>query len=278
MAQQIVEITLPADLEFSSFVRETSKVFFLQIGFSEDWAERLKLVLDELFTNAYKYGSEKMESKIHITLTFDEENTYFKVEDEGRGEVKVSVEGLKSAIDRNAKELNNLGKKSGRGLALISTLWTDELTLEDSSKGGLSVGFKKKISKEIPLSPPTFDLASASAKRIEKVVHTSQVSVMPEGPTQTIPLEGEIHSGNIEEKIQPIISQLATLPEGGVLVLECHNLHYFNSTFIGHLASWYNKIKDRDGHIVLKNTSKEIRSVLNLVGLSHVVYVDSAQF
>lgn len=273
MSKQKVELTLPADLEFSSLVRRISEEIFNHVGLTKEWANRLKLVVDELFMNANHYGSKSGEGKIYILFSFDESEVSFRIEDEGGGEEKTSAEELKKVIHKNSDEVNDVTKTSGRGLALISNLWTDELNIEDSQHGGIAISFTKKISSEAPPAPsPMIQTPQPMAPGAE----AKEVSpVAPKGPSELIKLSGEIDASNIEEKIRPVSDKLKTLAEGSTLILNCKALTYINSTFIGYLAAWLNEIQAKDGQLVLKNTSKQVREVLELVGLSRVIYLES---
>ncbi len=244
-------------------------------GFCEAWAERLKLVLDELFTNACKYGSAEIGGKLFIHFERDETEIYFQIDDEGKGKNKASVEKLRAHIEKNARELDDLTKKSGRGLALISALWADELILEESSHGGLCVGFRKKINGDKPAEPPHSSLSLTSLDKVNKVLTTHSTLSTDSKNTVILTLEGEVSFSNLQEKIKPIEEALKTLHEASTLILDCQKLRYFNSTFIGYLASWYNELHKRHCHLLLKNTNQDIRSMLDLVGLSRVIYVDS---
>lgn len=271
MTEKKIELTLPASLEYSSLVRQISEEVFSHVGFTKEWANRLKLVVDELFMNANRYGSSEDDGKVYISYLIADSEIHFTIEDEGRGEKKVTPDKLKELIKKNADEMNDITKTCGRGLALISDLWTDELTIDSSPHGGLRLSFKKKISAEAPPAPP---IVAPVAKESAKKPEPSISPVAPQGPAETIALEGEIDQSNLEEKVKPIEEKVSAFPENGVLVLDCEKLKYFNSTFIGHLAAWHNKIQAKGGQLVLKNTSKEVQEVLELVGLSRVIYME----
>ncbi len=143
---QKIELTLPADFKFSPLLREVSGRIFDDLGFTEAWSGRLKLVLEELFNNAVEYGSNEI-SQVYITFLFDEQELSFQVEDEGTGPKKIYPLELHAIIKKNREELdaNDQNKDGGRGLALISRLWADRLSVENSSHGGLLLGFRKEV-------------------------------------------------------------------------------------------------------------------------------------
>jgi len=254
-------------------VRQVSEDFFAYAGFTREWSARLKLVVDELFMNSIRYGSVKNESKIYLKFTLNDNEVSFTIEDEGRGEKKVSAEDLQAVVLKNSAELEDITKTSGRGLALISTLWTDGLIITQGAHGGLAVTFKKTVTDQLPPVPPMLNITPVESADLKSDKTVSPVS--DAGPREIIALDGEIDSSNIDAKIKPVNDKLAELPEKGILILDCTNLTYFNSTFIGHLAEWHNKLQQKSGQLVLKNTNKEVREVLDLVGLSRVIYLET---
>lgn len=264
MPKHKIEFTLPADLKFSSLVRRISEEIFHYVGFNKEWASRLKLVVDELFMNANRYGSKTDDDKIYIFFVFDEKEVSFRIEDEGKGERKTSAEGLKDLVHKNVDEINDITKTSGRGLALISSLWTDDMKIEDSEHGGIAISFTKKISVEAPPALPPMGL-------VEQEVAAPSIPQLKE----EIKISGEIDASNLVEKVQPVSDLLKTLAVGSTLVLDCGDLVYINSTFIGYLAAWLNELQAKRGHLVLKNTNKDIQEVLELVGLTKVIYLES---
>jgi len=272
MLKQKVELTLPATLKFSSLVREIAADVFTYVGFTKEWSNRLKLVVDELFMNANRYASKEGESKIYILFEYDEDAISFKIDDEGAGENKMSAEDLRKKIEKNKQAIGDVTKTSGRGLALISDLWTDGLVIEDSPYGGIAVSFTKAITSEAPPAPPALQVAPV------QVTPTPAEKVSPvalQGPTEVMKIVGEIDQSNIEEKVKPVEEKVVAMPEKGVLVIDCSELVYFNSTFIGHLAGWHNALQQKKGQLVLKNTNAEVQDVLNLVGLSRVIYIET---
>ena len=271
MTKKKIELTLPATLKFSSLVRAIAADVFDYVGFTKEWSSRLKLVVDELFMNANRYASKEGESKIYIEFEYDDKTVSFKIDDEGAGQEKVSAEDLKKKIQLNKESVMDVTKTSGRGLALISNLWTDEVIITDSPHGGISVFFVKEITSETPPAPPMQSIPSVPRPAPED---TKDSPVMAQGPTEIIKVVGEVDQSNLEEKVQPVEEKVKSMPENSVLVMDCAELIYFNSTFIGHLASWHNAMMQKGGQLVLKNTNDEVRDVLELVGLSRVIYME----
>ncbi len=275
MEAQKLELTLSANMEFSSLLRHVSEEVFQYVGFTTEWSNRLKLVVDELFMNANRYGSKADSGKIYANFLFENGQVVFQIEDEGLGEKKVTAQELRTLLDKNTHEVADLTKTRGRGLALISALWTDELKIEDSLRGGLLIRFKKSVSHVAPPAPPKLQVVDPMA---EKQVPEQVGAVSPlvhSGPRKIIALEGEIDADNIAEKIKPILSELVLMTNDSVLVLDCEKLTYINSTFIGHLAGWHNELSKKNGHLVLQHLSKDVKDILDLVGLGKVIYMEA---
>jgi len=102
LSKHKIAFTLPADLKLSSFVRCVSEEFFLHVGFVQEWAVRLKLVVDELFMNANHYGSAAEGGNVYISFEFDDNEITFRIEDEGKGKEKINAEELKKKIQKNS--------------------------------------------------------------------------------------------------------------------------------------------------------------------------------
>ncbi len=139
-------ISLPADFYFNASLRSISECIFTYAGFDTRTIQRLVLVIDEIFMNAVKYGSDGPEDDIHISFEW-EKGDYIKVkiEDEGKQLTHTAAEELKKKM--NKEFLNhNPSKSSGRGLAQIVLNLTDHLQITQSSFGGIAVTFLKRVS------------------------------------------------------------------------------------------------------------------------------------
>lgn len=268
MEKQKIEFNIPANLHFSSLVRNIAEEVFCFVHFSNGWCNRLKLVVDELFMNAVKYGSIENQSTVHIYFIYDDKEVQFQIEDDGAGPQAISVEALKSVIDKNANQ-NDVTKTSGRGLAMITTLWTDNLDIKESSHGGIAISFSKTIETQPPPPPPLVKAIISQPTEPLKPVEQKK----SEGPAFTVKLHGDIDQLNIDKLSLPVNEHIAALPQDGTLILDFSELDYINSTFIGLLASWLNDVKQKGGQIVLKNINDQIKDVLNLVGLGQVLNI-----
>lgn len=285
MQKQTIQIALTANLNYSGLIRHVANEVFENAKFSKAWCGRLKLVVDELFMNAVKYGSTKDKSVVHIAFEYDDKGMQFTIEDDGTGPQAKSAAELKAIIGRNEAN-NDLTRTSGRGLALIAKMWTDGMEVAQSTYGGIGIGFVKKLENAgapPPVAPmelilPEVEtvqatLAPAPAVAPHLPVSPTPVSTPINGPVFQIKLSGEIDQSNIAEKIAPVTAQVETMPTGSVLALDFSELTYINSTFIGSLAGWHRILQAKQGHIRLSHLTEEVKEILTLVGLINVLEI-----
>lgn len=270
MQKQKIELNLPANLSYSSLIRHISDEIFSSIGFSQEWSSRLKLVVDELYMNAVRYGSTQNFSEVKVVFSFDDIEVNFRIEDDGTGKNKISADQLRDLISQNINN-NSITQTSGRGLALISKLWTDDLMINQGQSGGIVISFTKKLEVDSPPSPPLVSTAMLSKKQIKPQVHQTS----SKGKEFTIKLLGEIDQTNIDSLVLIIDKQVNNLSDNARLVLDFEKVLYINSTFIGHLASWYNDINKRNGILVVKNANTNVLDIIDLVGLGNVLTIEN---
>ena len=234
---------------------------------------------------------------------YDEDGIQFTIEDDGTGPQALSAEDLKAIIQKNEKN-TDLTRTSGRGLSMITKLWTDQMEITKSKYGGVAISFIKRLETAVsppkPLPPPSglikkaIDASAPQSAKAEPIPKPEAVpaktppkaelpsakptevpvpAAAPSGtqPVYEIKLSGEIDQSNITEKVAPIYDQIEVMPENGVLMLDFSELEYINSTFIGNLAAWYTSLQKKGGRICLKNVNDEIKEVLSLVGLLNIL-------
>jgi stage II sporulation protein AA (anti-sigma F factor antagonist) len=293
MDKQTIQIAITANLDYSALVRHVASEVFENARFSKAWCGRLKLVVDELFMNAVKYGSTKDKSVVHISFEFDKDSVQFTIEDDGTGPKAKSAEALKEIIQKNEAN-NDLTRTSGRGLALIAKMWTDGMQVAQSTYGGIGIGFLKKLENaEQPPATPALDLSMLSPEvpvvaplRVEPMVapvgampiasqkpSPSAAGPKPQGKIYEVKLSGEIDQSNMTEKVAPVNDQIATMESGSTLSLDFSDLTYINSTFIGNLAGWYRILQKKQGSLRLKHVNESVKEILTLVGLINVIEI-----
>jgi anti-anti-sigma factor len=277
MEKQTVQITITANLNYSSMIRHVAGEVFENAKFSKPWCGRLKLVVDELFMNAVKYGSTQDKSLIYITFEFDQNAVSFTIEDDGTGPKAKSAAELQAVIQQNEAN-KDLTRTSGRGLALIAKMWTDGMQVAQSTYGGIGIGFTKKLENASkppengPMELPTLSQEpSPTPTPLISPIGAPIGAPIGKGPKTTVKLSGEIDQSNMAAKIAPVTEQVNALPEGAILELDLSDLVYINSTFIGNLAGWYRALQQKGGALRLLHATEPVKEILNLVGLANVI-------
>ncbi len=258
MPKQTIEINVPADLGLSAIVRTLAHDVFREAGFPEAWCGRLKLVTDELFMNAVRYGSTPGISVVRLRFVLGDGQIEFHIEDDGTGSQKMTPQELAARINQNEQD-QGVARTSGRGLATITHLWTDGVTIDKSALGGLRVAFVKKIETT---PPPSFPAGAALVPAL---------SLLADAPTFTFQLSGSMDQDNVDAISKTLQKQILEAPTRFNLVLDFKGLDYINSTFIGLLANWYNQAHPKGGVLQIANANASVRDVLTLVGLTKVI-------
>jgi len=142
-----IKILVPANLSFSSWVREFSKEVSSLVGFWQRQTNLFKLIIDELFMNAVRYWSNN-ESNVFIEFVIDGERIICAIEDDGQWEEKVSAEDLNNIIIKEQENIS-LHKAHWRGLAQITSKLVSAFEISNKESGGLRIEFVVEINKEL---------------------------------------------------------------------------------------------------------------------------------
>lgn len=250
-----IDLKVPADLRFSSGVREFINEFCIYCNFEHTTCNQLKLIIDELFMNAIRYGSGA-NSQVVVKLSYQNDQVKGVVEDEGKGKEKITEHDLEKIIITQTNN-NVITKTSGRGLAQIVKQWTEKMEINNNKSGGITISFEKDVkykkgSQNIK-KDPLLEIKPTSLKEFKFI------------------FEGEIGEENIKENKKIVADFLKSHTGSYRIVLDFEKLYYCNSTFIGQIADWYNKIKKRNGEIIILNPSEDILDIIDMVGLTKVI-------
>lgn len=259
---------VPADLSISSSVRTIAVRIFKEVGFEGVYISRLKLVFDELYMNAVRYGSFEG-STIFITFEFEEKTLRVCFEDEG-GESKLSAEELQEIISFQ-KENKNPEKTSGRGLAQITHEWADDLQVWNGRRGGLCIAFSKSL-------PSAEDDGEGTPLKETPPEEMHPLQVAPGAKEKRFELSGEIDNSNLHEKVKIVESFVLDNVTPCLLILNLKKLHFCNSTFIAKLAMWKQALTSYGGDLVIENVQHDIYEILQLVGMYKIIHITKEEF
>ena len=254
-----IKLLVPANLAFSSGVRDISKEAATLVGFDDKDKNLIRLVIDELFMNAVRYGSDD-KSHIFVEILDHEGKLICAIEDEGKGESKIKAEALKKIIEEKRDEVS-LDKEHGRGLAQITTQLVSAFDVFDKEDGGLRIEFAIEKGQA----------EAKSSKNKPKAKSGIEEKILPE---KTVRISGSIDLSNLQEIITPINEVLEKYKNKPFrLILDFTKLDYCNSTFLGCLAEWHSKLDAYKGEVVVRNPKPNVKEILDLVGLSTVLRI-----
>jgi len=249
-------LEVPADLYFSASIRDFALDMFKMAGFDTAWQNKLKLVIDELFMNAVKYGSNGS-SNVYLTFEILDDGINCSVEDTGTGKESASVEELQIKI-KAQRENTNLEKTSGRGLAMITDEWSDKFEVIKSEHGGVKLWFFKQTS---------------AAGELPKPEHATELTIPEKEQHITVKFTGEIDQFTMAQNVEDVEKLLKDDAVNVHIDLDFTEVTYLNSTFIGYLANLFNKLKKKNSSLRILGVNDDIFDILNLVGLTKILNV-----
>ncbi len=115
-----VSASLPASIMYIPLFREFVSDILIRAGFSERFAYRTEIIVDELCSNAIKYGSNDSHSRIDIKLTWYDDHIDLSITDEGGSAESIDI--LKTSINENTDTVSDKTNELSLGLQIVKTL------------------------------------------------------------------------------------------------------------------------------------------------------------
>lgn len=250
---------VPASLNYSESVRMVSMEVWDDAWFDKREKNMIRLVIDELFMNAVKYGSNET-STVLVEWGFEWDTVFFAVEDEWKWKNKISAEDLLKIIEEE-KDNTNLTKTHWRWLAQITWVMTSSFEVKNWKLWWIRLEFSKKQWEKFP-------------EKLIKKEKITEKPVIKKVDKKVFELKWEIHLKNMEEISDPIDEYVEHISFPVDLILECKELKFFNSTFIWKIAWWYNIVSENWWELKMRNVSGEIFEILDLVWLTQSITIE----
>ena len=115
---EIIRNILHTDLSLIKEFRDETIDIFNNMGLSDDYIFKIRLILDELIVNSYKHGNNKdFDKTIDVVIMVNKDSCMIKVKDEGEGIY------YQKCTDKLADH--------GRGIHLVKNL-SDNLIVRDN--------------------------------------------------------------------------------------------------------------------------------------------------
>lgn len=249
-----VLLSVPADLKYSSVVRDTVKQCLSTSNTASTWIYRLVLVVDELFMNAVKYGSASPEDEVTTRISISEEGIFIEVEDSGTGHGRtMKPEDLHAIIDENASN-KDLSKDSGRGLAIIAKAFTDEMSILSTPVGGTII----KVYK-------AFANCTLDAKKSEFIhVIESKRSI-------EVFLNEELFTESQERNMQRVFTAVEDHKKA-TFIFNFARMRYLSYINLRIMVDLCVRIKDYGGTFILRNLSPQEAALFNKLQFPEISY------
>lgn len=256
------KLIIPASLNYSEAIRTISaEVVEDSWSFSKKEKNMIKLVVDELYMNAVRYWSSKS-SSVLIEWWFEEWNVVFAVEDEWQWKNKITADDLRKIISEEKKN-NDIRKTHWRWLAQITWAMTTAFDVLNWDMWWIRVEFSKKAGH----------INKTSAK--EKKITPESINPALILEKKEFTLKWEMDLSNSEEKIVEIEKYVNSVEYPVKIILNCKDLTFFNSTFIGHLAWWYSSVSKFWWALVLSDMSDEVFEIIDLIWLTSILHIEN---
>jgi serine/threonine-protein kinase RsbW len=140
----VIELTLPARVEYIGVVRLLISGIANRIGLSYDEIEDMKLAVAEACTNASLHAyKDDDQGSIHIRCTIYEDRIVIVVADSGTSFDMANLKEKRGPIDKNV-DIEDL-TEGGLGLYLIHTLMDE---VEISEEAGVVVSMTKYLRRD----------------------------------------------------------------------------------------------------------------------------------
>lgn len=250
----IVTLTVPADLKYSSVVRDTVKQCLDTTHTSSTWIYRLVLVIDELFMNAVNYGSLDSSDLVTLRVFVTEEGIYIQMEDSGNGHGNtITPEAINSLIEENSSAMD-LTKESGRGLAMITRAFTDSFEISQSEHGGTVITVYK-----------------AFANCVLDAKTTDFINIIESGKSIEIFLTEELFTEGQEKNLQRIFNTV-TDHKTATFIFNFASMRYLSYINLRVMADLCVRIKDHGGTFMLRNLSPQEAALFKKLQFPEISY------
>lgn len=250
----IVTLTVPADLKYSSVVRDTVKQCLDTTNTSSTWIYRLVLVIDELFMNAVNYGSANAEDTVTLRVFVTKEGIYIEMQDSGNGHCKtLTPEDLNAIINDNSTAMD-LTRESGRGLAMITRAFTDSFEFSKNEAGGTTITIYK-----------------AFANCILDAKKSDFINIIESGRNIEIFLTEELFTEGQEKNLQRIFNTVED-HKTAAFIFNFARMRYLSYINLRVMVDLCVRIKDYGGTFMLRNLSPQEAALFNKLQFPEISY------
>ena len=99
-----------------------------------------------------------------------------------------------------------------------------------------------------------------------------EVKILEQNDEKVVAIEGRVDTVTVSE-LETIVSPLWEMPSM-TLVFDCEKMEYISSSGLRIILTTHKQITARGGKFILRNLTREVRSVLDLTGFSRILTIE----
>lgn len=99
-----------------------------------------------------------------------------------------------------------------------------------------------------------------------------EVNILNEGDAKVVVIDGRLDTVTAPELERAIAPLLAEKKQ--TVIFECKDMEYVSSSGLRVVLSSYKSVVSNGGRFVLRNLSKDVRSVFDLTGFSRILAIE----
>ena len=99
-----------------------------------------------------------------------------------------------------------------------------------------------------------------------------EVKILEQNDEKVVAIEGRVDTVTVSE-LETIVSPLWEMPSM-TLVFDCEKMEYISSSGLRIVLTTHKQVTANGGKFILRNLTREVRSVLDLTGFSRILTIE----
>lgn len=99
-----------------------------------------------------------------------------------------------------------------------------------------------------------------------------EVKILEQNGEKVVAIEGRVDTVTVSE-LETIVSPLWEMPSM-TLVFDCEKMEYISSSGLRIVLSAHKQVTAKGGKFILRNLTREVRSVIDLTGFSRILTIE----
>lgn len=99
-----------------------------------------------------------------------------------------------------------------------------------------------------------------------------EVKILEQNDEKVVAIEGRVDTVTVSE-LETIVNPLWEMPSM-TLVFDCEKMEYISSSGLRIVLSAHKQVTAKGGKFILRNLTREVRSVIDLTGFSRILTIE----